>query len=111
MIFVDIGERFAHIGYFCTDLRRRVFVCGAEIGAKVSYVGKAFTYVYENHTDINLYQPDNTHPMYVGSYMSACVHAASMLGIDPRTSTFDGELDTETAALMKEIAYRIVFEA
>lgn len=82
----------------------------AAIGAKVSYVGKAFTYVYENHKDIDLYQSDDTHPTYVGSYLSACVHAASMLGIDPRTSAFDGELDASTAALMKDIAYRVVYE-
>lgn len=81
----------------------------AAIGAEVSYVGKAFTYVYENHKDIDLYQSDDTHPTYVGSYLSACVHAAAMLGIDPRTSTFDGELDPTAAALMKDIAYQIVF--
>jgi len=84
---------------------------GAEIGAKVSYVGKAFTYVYENHKEIGLYQPDQTHPTYAGSYLSACVHAASMLGIDPRTSTYRGELDAATATLMKSVAYQIVFEA
>ena len=110
-----------------------------EIGASVSYVGKAFTYVYETYdlatqgknSDKWLYQSDNSHPTFMGSYLAACVHAATMLGIDPRTSTYNGEVDAEltagfraiwegyntsysvgideaTATLMKEIAYSIV---
>lgn len=89
----------------------------AEIGATVSYVGKAFTYVYETYNLATLgkdspywlYQDDNSHPLYMGSYLAACVHTATLLGIDPRTSTFNGSLDTATATLMKEIAYNIVF--
>lgn len=79
------------------------------IGAKVSYVGKAFTYVYQNHTNINLYNADDTHPSYEGSFLSACVHAATMLGVDPRISTYNGSLDAATATLLKTAAYQIVF--
>ncbi len=77
-------------------------------GANVSYVGKAFTYICENYPNINLYQSDETHPLYVGSYLAACVHASTLLGIDPRNATFTGELDEDTAALMQGVAYGIV---
>lgn len=80
-----------------------------QIGAKVSYVGKAFTFVYENHTNINLYNADNTHPSYEGSFLSACVHVATLLGVDPTQSTFVGELNQATATLLKTVAYNIVF--
>lgn len=77
-------------------------------GANVSYVGKAFTYIYENYPNINLYQNDETHPVYVGSYLAACVHATTLLGIDPRNATFTGELDEDTAAIMQGVAYATV---
>lgn len=87
----------------------------AEIGATVSYVGKAFTYIYETYnletlekeSPMWLYQDDKTHPLYLGSFLAACVHAATLLGIDPRVSTYNGSLDGATAALLKEVAYNI----
>ena len=97
-------------------LRKAYEDMAAETGATVSYVGKAFTYIYETYdlatqgknSNMWLYQDDNSHPLYMGSYLAACVHAATVLGIDPRTSTYNGSLDEATATLMKEIAYNIV---
>lgn len=77
----------------------------AETGAEVSYVGKAFSYVYENRKDINLYNADdNMHPSYAGSYLAACVHVATVLGIDPTSSAFDGSLDKATAEYLRSTA-------
>lgn len=121
-------------------LRTAYKTVATEIGATVSYVGKAFTYVYETYNLATLgtqspywlYQSDNTHPTYLGSYLAACVHTATILGIDPRTTVYNGEFDAEmkawseanwegysaknsvgldeaTATLMKEIAYNMVF--
>lgn len=89
-----------------------------EAGASVSYVGKAFTYIYETYNLANegkaspmwLYnKEDDNHPSYIGSYLAACVHMAELLGIDPKASTFDGDLNAEAAATIKEVAYRTVF--
>lgn len=85
-----------------------------KIGANVSYVGKAFTYVYESYPDIQLYKTDEeviSHPSYEGSYLAACVHAATLLGINVEDSTYEGSLDSDTAALLKSVAYGIVFGA
>lgn len=81
----------------------------SEIKASVSPVGQAFSEVYLNHSEINLIADDLQHPSYSGSFLSACVHAAAILGIDPRTSTFDGDLPSETARLLKQVAYETVF--
>ncbi len=89
-----------------------------ETGASVSYVGKAFTYIYETYNLANegkaspmwLYWKDDNHPSYIGSYLAACVHMAELLGIDPKASTFDGDLNAEAAATIKEVAYRTVFD-
>lgn len=94
------------------------------IGAGVCSVGEAFTYVYEHYrydeaagTGIDLYFDDNNdgnrtndrHPSYAGSYLAACVHAATILGIDPRSVTFTGSLSEETATILQNVAYDIVF--
>lgn len=101
----------------------------AEIGATVSPVGAAFSAVYAAHKDVNdnyyldpdayknspereyalYYAADNKHPSYSGSFLSASVHAAAVLGIDPRTSAFTGAIGAEAAAALKEAAYAAVF--
>ena len=83
-----------------------------EIGATVCNVGEAFTKVYTENNDINLYySEDNKHPSYNGAFLSACVHVSTILGIDPRTSTFNGssEITPEVAAILKQAAYNAVF--
>lgn len=82
-----------------------------EIGATVCNVGKAFTDVYTENEDINLYYTDNKHPSYNGAFLSACVHVSTILGIDPRTSSFKGssEITPEVAAILKQAAYNAVF--
>lgn len=91
-------------------LRTAYETVAQDSGATVSYVGKAFTYVYENLSAINLYNADNTHPSYEGSFLAACVHAATIFGLNPENSTYDGTLDVETALLLKKVAYGIVFD-
>lgn len=52
-----------------------------ETGCSVNYVGKAFTYVYENRKDINIYADDNRHQNEYGAYLSAAVHVRSIFNI------------------------------
>ena len=81
----------------------------SEIGAKVSNVGEAFTAVYNSHSEIGLYNADGRHPSYEGSYLAACVHVATILGCDPRTTTYTGNLSDEVAQLLQGVAYDVVF--
>lgn len=80
-----------------------------ELNVNVSYVGKAFSAVYEEYPEYNLYYSDNKHPSYTGAFLSACVHVATILNCDPRTSAYAGELDEDTATAMKNAAYKAVF--
>ena len=75
----------------------------------VHYVGKAFSEVYENHPEINLYAEDNKHPSYEGSYLSALVHIGKMFNCDVRSTSFNGELDENVANTLKEVAFNVVF--
>lgn len=84
-----------------------------KLGVSVSPVGEAFTAVYSAHGDVSLYAEDQLHPSYAGSYLAACVHAARLLGIDPRESAFVGDsqkLSMETALILQQAAYTTVFK-
>ena len=93
-------------------LRSAYETVAERIGATVSYVGKAFTYMYENYADINLYYTaDENHPSYEGSYLAACVHATSLLGLNVENSAYNGALDEDTAALLRMVGYGITVGA
>ena len=84
-----------------------------EVGKKynlpIHYVGEAFSQVYENHKEINLYADDNKHPSYEGSYLSALVHIGTMFNCDVTSSAFNGELSEETANTLKAVASNVIF--
>ena len=54
-----------------------------ELGAALSPVGECFLEIYENHPEINLYDPDLTHPSYEGSCLAAIVHFRTLFGEYP----------------------------
>ena len=93
------------------EIRKAYEKAAGELNLQVCQVGKAFSTVYTEYPDINLYFGDNKHPSYVGAYLSACVHAATILGCDVRETTFDGTLESDTAALLRGVAYETVFGA
>ena len=92
------------------QLRAAYLSAAGKAGAQVSPVGEAFSRVYTEHGSIGLYAEDQRHPSYEGSYLAACVHAAKLLGIDPRGSAFTGSLSPETARILQDAAYSIVFK-
>ncbi|MCD8372935.1 MAG: leucine-rich repeat protein [Clostridia bacterium] len=83
--------------------------CADALDLKVSYVGKAFTAAYEDYSGtINLYADDDKHPSYEGAFLSACVHAATILNIDVRISTYEST-QTTNEEILKQIAYDTVY--
>lgn len=84
--------------------------CTKEYNLEVNKVGQGFAYVYENHQNISLYTADNKHPSDAGSYLSALIHVASILGLDIRNTNYLGGLSNDVATTLKSVAYKIVFE-
>ncbi len=100
---------YADIPTMEAALRTAYENCASATGATVAYVGRAFTYVYSNYADINLYNEDNQHPSYEGSYLAACVLAATIMGCDPTGTTFTGSLDQSVAVILQAAAYSVVY--
>lgn len=84
---------------------------GEKLHLPVSPAGTAFYQIYTTHPEIELYNPDLTHPSAIGTYLAALCHFALVTGEDPTVVTYDGELDAKTAALLKQAASDAVFGA
>lgn len=83
---------------------------GEELGIKVAHVGLAFFDVYTNNKDIELYDPDKTHPSYEGSYLAAAtlfdvIFDASSAGVD-----YNSEMDDNVKSVLDEAARKSVFD-
>ncbi len=67
-------------------------------------VGKAFMALSESHPEIELYNPDGSHPSYAGSYLAAIILFAAIFEEAPEKCTFAGELDEKIADILKKAA-------
>lgn len=62
----------------------------SELGAELSPVGECFYAVYEPHPEIELYNPDGSHPSYAGSCLAAVCHYNAVFGELPqKTESLD----------------------
>lgn len=66
------------------------------IGAEVSNVGPAFLALSITHPEIDLYNPDLSHPSYEGSCLAAMLHYKTLFGVLPEK--------TDSLALSPEVA-------
>ena len=65
-------------------LRSAYKSAGEEVGARVAFVGAAFSEVYVSHPEIELYDPDLTHPSQYGSTLAAIVLFSTLFGVSPK---------------------------
>ena len=108
---VSAGSIFSSVSAMEKLIRDAYEQCASDNGLKICHVGKAFTYVYENHKNINLYwEEDDKHQSYAGAYLSACVHLSTIFNVDVRSANFKGLLDETTANTLQEVAYNTVFK-
>ena len=79
-----------------------------ELGAELSPVGECFYSVYEPHPEIELYDPDGSHPSYTGSALAAVCHYRTVFGELPeKTNTLN--VPSEQMGIFKN-AINTVFE-
>ena len=76
----------------------------------VSPVGAVWHYLRDNNPEIELYNPDLSHPLREGSYAAACTFYAILYQKDPNLITFDYSLTAEAAAAVRAAAKTVVFD-
>jgi len=91
---------YLSVGDMEKDLRSAYERAGDEVGCSVHYVGKAFTYVYEN-SDIDIYADDRRHQNNYGAYLSAAIHVRGLFGFNVSNCTdYAGLSESQCKALL-----------
>ena len=71
-------------------------------------VGDAWMQVVQNNPEIELYNGDLSHPSVAGTYLTACVFAKVLVGIDPQLATLVPEgISLEQALILRKVAAQI----
>lgn len=80
---------------------------GKEQGALVADVGLAFFDVNKRHAEIDLYDPDKSHPSPSGSFLAAATILIKTLGGKLNESVYAGELNKSEASVLYSAANRV----
>ena len=106
----DGSDTLAHFGWTRESMTKGLYdaYCqAAEIAhAEVSPVGLCFAALVESHPEIDLYDPDKSHPSYAGSCVAALCHYKTVFGEMPRDLSalkLDGDVAAVLAAAVDGI--------
>ncbi len=78
--------------------------------AIVAPVGAVWNYIRQNHPEIELYNPDESHPSLAGSYVAACCFYTTIFRKTPQAITWNSSLSPQMANDIREAVRIIVFE-
>lgn len=92
-------------------LNERYQTMGEDNDALVSPVGAVWHYIRDNHPNIELYSPDESHPSMEGSYAAACTFYSIFLRKDPTLIGFEPGIDPLMAQDIRESVKAIVFDS
>lgn len=92
-------------------LNLRYTMMAEDNNAWVSPVGAVWHYIRDYYPDLELYQPDESHPSYLGSYVAACCFYTVFTGRNPSSITWNGSLDETTASIAKNATKTVVFDS
>jgi hypothetical protein len=78
--------------------------------AIIAPAGDVWKYLRLHHPEIELYNPDGSHPNLAGSYTSALTFYTILFRSNPEDLTFTAGLDPNTARIIREAVRIVVYE-
>ena len=79
--------------------------------AIVSPVGAVWKYIRETAPQIELYNPDESHPSVAGTYAAACTFYATLFRSNPENITYNSSLSSTDAATIRAAAKLVVYDS
>lgn len=92
-------------------LRSSYLLMAQQNNAICSPVGAAWAVTRDSFPGIELYNPDQSHPSYAGSYLAACTFYAALFRKSPVGLNFYGSLTAMDAQSLQIIADRVVLDS
>lgn len=76
----------------------------------VSPVGNVWKYLRTNYPNLDLYEPDGSHPNINGSYTAACCFYSTIFRRSAHNIKFNSSLDTNIARIIKTAVDSVLFD-
>ena len=92
-------------------LRARYLLMSEDNEACVSPVGALWHFIRDQYPEMELYQSDESHPSYFGSYVAACSFYTSLTGRNPLEISWNGSLDESSAMIAKIVAKNVAYDS
>lgn len=84
---------------------------GQQNDAFVSPVGAVWNYIIKNHSSINLYSSDNSHPSTYGTYAAACTFFSVIFREDPTLITNNYTINASDAAIIRNAVKVVCYDS
>ncbi len=92
-------------------LRMRYLEMGENNKSEVSPVGEVWNYIRHNYPLIELYQSDESHPSFAGTYAAACTFYSALFRKDPSLISYDYVLSASDAAQIRSSAKNVAYDS
>lgn len=92
-------------------LQLRYSIMAEDNHAAIAPVAKVWRQLRTNHSNIELYTSDESHPSNNGSFAAACTFYAVLFGKNPELTTYNFSVNATNAAIIKSVAKQIVFDS
>ncbi len=102
---------------FCTyqsmdsTIRARYMKVADSDDAVISPAGAVWRYIRAHNPNIELYDPDESHPSAAGSYAVACSFYTALFKKDPTNIGYDFSLSSADAAAIRQAAKKVVYDS
>ena len=92
------------------DVKTRAQSYWRDVGTVDAYFRANLELVYV-HPELNLYDADEMHPSYLGSYLGAAVYFATIFRESPAGNLFSGAATEVTATYLQNVASEVVLDS
>jgi hypothetical protein len=92
-------------------LRLRYMMMANDNDAIVSPAGAVWRHIRTKYPDIELYEPDESHPSLAGAYAVACSFYTTFFRKSPMLITWDGNLSANDALRIRTAAKEVVMDS
>lgn len=93
-----------------SSLRNKYINLAIELNGEISPVSVVWNYLRQHHPNLELYQPDESHPSLAGSYAAACCFYATLFKKNPEGITFNSGLNPADASIIRNAVKTQVFD-
>lgn len=111
LLYDFASSNFSNYNHMQDSLEKSYRDLAEYLDATLAPVGLAWENALIINPNLNLWDEDQSHPTYEGSYLTACVFYAILFGESPVGLSFTGNLDQEMAWFLQSMASTVLVDS